>query len=76
MNIISQEEWLPIEGFPAYEVSNWGMVRSYWTKSYKLKSLLSNRPRKILRPFAANKRFVWRDRIFSAYGWENLPVQR
>lgn len=26
------ERWLPIEGFPGYEVSDLGRVRSYWRK--------------------------------------------
>lgn len=24
------EEWKAVEGYPGYEVSNWGQVRSYW----------------------------------------------
>jgi len=47
--ITSEEIWKPIPGFPGYDVSDHGNVRSYYRRSY-LGWVLANTPQRILRP--------------------------
>ena len=44
------EIWKPIFDYPAYEISNYGRVRSYW-KRHKRKYILGDMPNKFLKPF-------------------------
>ena len=44
-----QERWLPIPGFPGYDVSDQGRVRSYWRVGAN-KSQMSVIPQRTLRP--------------------------
>jgi hypothetical protein len=43
-----EEIWKSIEGFPGYDVSNYGRVRSYWKKLYR-GYMINNTPIKILK---------------------------
>ena len=52
---ISPEIFKPIPGFPAYEVSDQGKVRSYWRqirlpKGYGSRTILDSFPQRILKP--------------------------
>jgi hypothetical protein len=43
----NNEKWLPILGFPGYDVSNMGRIRSYWMNGL---SQMSKKPQRILKP--------------------------
>ena len=49
------EQWKQIIGFPGYEVSDYGRVRSFWRKIHKgikgTRSVLDINPQKIIKPY-------------------------
>lgn len=47
---ITPEIWKAISGFPGYEVSNQGRVRSFWQRGVGRRCYLTDMPRRILRP--------------------------
>ncbi len=59
MNSVSQEEWLAISGFPAYEVSNHGRVRSYWCRGYQSRRYLTDTPQRILKPLFDKRGYLY-----------------
>ena len=46
-----EEVWKAIPGFLGYEASSHGRIRSYWKNNGIHPSSLSNKPRKILKPY-------------------------
>ncbi len=46
----SEEIWIPVKGFPGYEVSNHGNVRSYKTRKGKWQWYIADKPVRILSP--------------------------
>lgn len=62
---LPEEKWLPIPGFPGYEVSDQGRVRSYWNGFGAGTRGLQEKPRRVLVPFLNHNGYfrvnLWKD---------------
>ena len=58
MNTESKENWKAIPGFPAYEVSNYGQVRSFWGGPPR-RRFLADAPQRILSPLSDKKGYLY-----------------